>query len=79
MAVVAATSSVFDAGQRRMENASPAPRMATATHGDLVRMMSKGFGGAAGRRVMPNSCGLADDGDDGAAAEVVVWFAAVTR
>ena len=55
-----------------MANASPAPRMATATHGDLVRMMSKGFGGAAGRRVMPNSCGLADDGDDGAAAEVVV-------
>ena len=72
MAGVAAASAVFDAGRRRMENASPAPRMATATHGGLVRVMSKGFGGAAGRRVMPNSCGLADDGDDGAAAEVVV-------
>ena len=53
--------------------------MATTTHGDFVMVMSKGFGGAAGRRVMPNSCGLADDGDDGAAAQVVVWFAAVAR
>ena len=72
MAGVAAASADFVVGRRWMENASPAPRMATARRGDLVRVMSKGFGGAAGRRVMPNSCGLADDGDDGAAPEVVV-------
>lgn len=66
-----ACACVFATTVRWMTNVSLATWMVKTMHKDFTRMVLKLFGGVAGWWMMVSSCRLADNGGNGAAAEVI--------